>query len=87
MTAPRNWTRWGVRAMVLILVAAIAIGVAVDDTVHLTTRFGAESRNHMHEADAVRATIRGEAIPIVSTSVALALGFSVLSLSNFSIVA
>jgi len=69
------------------MVAAIAIGVAVDDTVHLMTRFGAESRNHLHESDAVRATIRGEAIPIVSTSIALALGFSVLSFSNFSIVA
>lgn len=69
------------------MVAAIAIGVAVDDTIHLMTRFGAESRNHLHEADAVRATIRGEAIPIVSTSIALALGFSVLSFSNFSIVA
>jgi hypothetical protein len=69
------------------MVAAIAIGVAVDDTIHLMTRFGAESRNHLHETDAVRATIRGEAIPIVSTSIALALGFSVLSFSNFSIVA
>ena len=69
------------------MVAAIAIGVAVDDTVHLMTRFGAESRKHLHEADAVRATIRGEAIPIVSTSIALALGFSVLAMSRFSIVA
>jgi len=69
------------------MVAAIAIGVAVDDTIHLMTRFGAESRNHLHEADAVRATIRGEAVPIVSTSIALALGFSVLAFSNFSIVA
>lgn len=69
------------------MVAAIAIGVAVDDTIHLMTRFGAESRNHLHESDAVRATIRGEAIPIISTSIALALGFSVLSFSSFSIVA
>ena len=69
------------------MVAAIAIGVAVDDTIHLMTRFGAESRNHLHEADAVRATIRGETTPIVSTSIALALGFSVLGFSNFSIVA
>lgn len=69
------------------MVAAIAIGVAVDDTVHLMTRFGAESRAHIDEADAVRATIRGEAVPIVSTSIALALGFSVLSYSNFNIVA
>jgi len=69
------------------MVAAIAIGVAVDDTIHLMTRFGAESHKHVHEADAVRATIRGEAVPIVSTSLALALGFSVLGFSSFSIVA
>jgi uncharacterized protein len=69
------------------MVAAIAIGVAVDDTIHLMTRFGAESRKHLHESDAVRATIRGEATPIVSTSIALALGFSVLGFSDFSIVA
>ena len=65
------------------MVAAIAIGVAVDDTVHLMTRFGQESRNHLHERDAVRATIRGEAIPIISTSIALALGFGVLSFSTY----
>ena len=69
------------------MVAAIAIGVAVDDTIHLMTRFGTESKLHLDERDAVRATIRGEAVPIVSTSIALALGFGVLSLSNFSIVA
>ena len=69
------------------MVAAIAIGVAVDDTIHLMTRFATESKLHLDERDAVRATIRGEAVPIVSTSIALALGFGVLSLSNFSIVA
>ena len=69
------------------MVAAIAIGVAVDDTIHLMTRFGTESKLHLDERDAVRATIRGEAVPIVSTSIALALGFGVLALSNFSIVA
>jgi CRP-like cAMP-binding protein len=51
------------------------------------TRFGTESKLHLDERDAVRATIRGEAVPIVSTSIALALGFGVLALSNFSIVA
>lgn len=69
------------------MVAAIAIGVAVDDTIHLMTRFGTESKRHVDEADAVRATVRGEAVPIVSTSIALALGFGALALSNFSIVA
>ena len=69
------------------MVAAIAIGVAVDDTIHLMTRFGTESKRHVDELDAVRATVRGEAVPIVSTSLALALGFGALALSNFSIVA
>ena len=69
------------------MVAAIVIGVAVDDTIHLMTRFGEESRAHEHESDAVRATIRGQAVPIISTSLALAFGFSVLLHSNFSVVA
>lgn len=69
------------------MVAAIAIGIAVDDTIHLMTRFGTESKRHVDERDAVRATVRGEAVPIVSTSIALALGFGALGLSDFSIVA
>lgn len=69
------------------MVAAIVIGVAVDDTIHLMTRFGVESRQHLSESEAVRATIRGQAVPIISTSVALAFGFSVLAFSSFSVVA
>ncbi len=69
------------------MVAAIAIGVAVDDTIHLMTRFGAESKRHVDEHNAVRATVRGEVLPIVSTSIALALGFAVFAGSSFSILA
>ncbi len=69
------------------MVAAIAIGIGVDDTIHLMTRFGTESRQHIDERDAVRATIRGEAVPVISSSVALALGFAVLGLSSFNITA
>lgn len=69
------------------MVAAIAIGLAVDDTIHLMTRFGAESHSRVDERAAVRATIRGEAIPVLTTAVALALGFAVFGFSNFRIVA
>jgi uncharacterized protein len=69
------------------MVAAIAIGLAVDDTIHLMTRFGNESRRLVDEHAAVRATIRGEAVPVLTTTVALALGFAIFSLSNFRIVA
>lgn len=69
------------------MVAAIAIGLAVDDTIHLMTRFGTESRQRVDEHAAVRATIRGEAVPVLTTAVALALGFAVFGLSNFRIIA
>jgi predicted RND superfamily exporter protein len=69
------------------MVAAIVIGIAVDDTIHLMTRFGVESRRHLTESEATRATIRGQALPIISTSLALAFGFSVLGFSSFSVVA
>lgn len=69
------------------MVAAIAIGLAVDDTIHLITRFGTESRLRVDEREAVRATVRGEAVPVITSAVALALGFAVLGLSNFRIVA
>lgn len=69
------------------MVAAIAIGLAVDDTIHLMTRFGIESRRRVDERAAVRATIRGEAVPVLTTALALGLGFAVFGLSNFRIVA
>ena len=69
------------------MVAAIAIGLAVDDTIHLMTRFGTESRLRVDENAAVRATIRGEAVPVITTAIALALGFAVFGLSEFRIVA
>ena len=69
------------------MVAAIALGLAVDDTIHLMTRFGAESRRLVDESAAVRATIRGEAVPVLTTAVALALGFAAFGLSDFRIIA
>ena len=69
------------------MVAAIAIGLAVDDTIHLMTRFGTESRKLVEEQAAVQATIRGEAVPVITTAIALGLGFGVFGLSNFRIVA
>jgi predicted RND superfamily exporter protein/CRP-like cAMP-binding protein len=69
------------------MVAAIAIGLAVDDTIHLMTRFGAESRRLVDEAAAVRATVRGEAVPVITAAAALACGFAIFGLSSFRVVA
>ncbi|MEP4378370.1 MAG: MMPL family transporter [Alphaproteobacteria bacterium] len=68
-------------------VAAIAIGIAIDDTTHLFTRYNDECRNNPDHQLAVRETLWSEAVPVISTSVSLALGFGIMMFSNFAIVA
>jgi predicted RND superfamily exporter protein len=67
-------------------VAVIAIGIAIDDTIHLLTKFNEESRATENIAEAVEETVNYEAIPVISTSISLMLGFAVLIASEFSIV-
>jgi len=68
-------------------VAAIAVGIAIDDTIHLMTHYAEESRRTGDQAEAMRRTVRGQAAPVISTSLSLALGFGVLVFSEFNIVA
>lgn len=66
------------------LIAAMAIGIAIDDTIHYLGTFSGELR---HTGDQTRAMInatRSVGVPMVVTSVALAAGFLVLTLSNFA---
>jgi hypothetical protein len=65
------------------MVAAIAIGIAVDDTVHLMSRYHKEMRRMQDQDAAMDVSIRAEIKPVVCTSVALALGFGVLAFSGF----
>ncbi|MBN2516550.1 MAG: MMPL family transporter [Deltaproteobacteria bacterium] len=65
------------------MVAAIAIGIAVDDTIHLMSRYNTEMRVLQSQDKAVDVCIHAEVRPVISTSVALALGFAVLGFSNF----
>ncbi len=65
------------------MVAAIAIGIAVDDTIHLMSRYNTEMRLLQSQDKAVDVCLHSEAKPVISTSVALALGFAVLGFSNF----
>ncbi|RCK40565.1 hypothetical protein TH25_24505 [Thalassospira profundimaris] len=68
-------------------VAVIAIGIAIDDTIHLLSSYAQESRQTVDRLEAVRRTVSGQAIPAISTSVALTAGFIVLLWSNFTILA
>ena len=65
------------------MAAAIAIGIAVDDTLHFMLRYNQELKNVKSHSFAMRNTIYGEALPVLSTSIALIAGFLVFSFSTF----
>jgi len=65
------------------MIAAIAIGICVDDTMHFMARYNRQLRDVDDEEKAILKTIKKEATPITATSLALMLGFGVLALSSF----
>ncbi|MGC8768019.1 MMPL family transporter [Calditerrivibrio sp.] len=65
------------------MIAAISIGIAVDDTIHLMVRYNSELKRMNDQDLAIQETMHSEVRAVVSTSIALTLGFSVLVLSNF----
>jgi len=69
------------------IVAVIAIGIAIDDTIHLLSRYNAECRADPDQKMATLRAIRAESLPVISTSFSLAVGFGILVFSEFNIVA
>jgi len=65
------------------LIAALALGIAVDDTIHYLTRFQQGLKNTYSEKDAMREALVTTGRPITYTTVTLCLGFIVLCFSNF----
>ena len=65
------------------LVATIAIGIAVDDTVHNMMTYSRQLNEHRDERTAVLNTLFIQFRPIVFVSVALACGFIMLVFSRF----
>jgi len=64
------------------IVAAITVGIAVDDTIHFFTRFK-ENLDKTNSAElAAKETLDEESAPIVITSISLSIGFSILMLSQ-----
>jgi len=69
------------------MVAVIAIGIAIDGTIHLFSRYNDLCRRTSDYEKAVHTTVQEEATPMVATSLALALGFGILLMSNFTVIA
>ncbi len=76
----------GQMGVALVIVAAMSLGIVVDDTIHLVANFvHARRRLQKNAEDAVRYAFAVAGSALVSTSVILVLGFSVLTLSSFQV--
>lgn len=60
-----------------VMIAAIAIGISVDDTIHLMSRFHHEFERHGRYVTALRESLGDVGRALVITSIALVLGFLV----------
>ena len=62
----------------------IAVGLAVDDTIHFIVRYREERLRCRDTAEAIRNTFQGAGHAIVLTSILLVFGFGVLALSSLT---
>jgi uncharacterized protein len=69
------------------MVAAVSIGIAVDNTIHMFSRYNKEVRRLNRADEALSACIHAEIRPVLATTLGLTLGFGVLTLSSFSPIA
>ncbi len=68
---------------ITIMVAAIAFGVAVDDTIHFITHWQLERKRGADTREAVLRTLRVKATPIISTTVILMAVMGIFSMASF----
>ncbi|MCF6310394.1 MAG: MMPL family transporter [Sulfurimonas sp.] len=69
--------------MMTITIAAISIGIAVDDTIHYIHRFTLEHKSHGNAKEAMYNSHASIGTAMFYTSTIIIVGFSVLVLSNF----
>ena len=65
------------------LVASIAIGLAVDDTIHYLHRYNHEFKKDLDKDRALRDTVKSIGKPIIFTTLTIGIGFFVLMFSHF----
>jgi predicted RND superfamily exporter protein len=69
--------------IVTVMISSIALGIAVDDTIHYLARYRAESAASGDRQEAMRRTMLHTGRAILFTSVVMAGGFWVICLSDF----
>ena len=65
------------------LIAAIALGIGVDDTIHYINRYNSEVRENPDQVESMVKSLMAMGKPMAYTSVALFFGFLILTLSDF----
>ncbi|MFO7601170.1 MAG: efflux RND transporter permease subunit [Candidatus Desulfacyla sp.] len=70
-------------SMATSLIAGIAIGLAVDDTIHYLVNYNREFKKDLNKRTSLVKTIRHTGRPIIFTTITISLGFSVLMFSSF----
>ncbi|MDX2166689.1 MAG: MMPL family transporter [Deltaproteobacteria bacterium] len=65
------------------MIAVIAIGIAVDDTIHYFSEFNVQLRATGNQEQAILNVVRTVGSPIVYSALALTAGFAIVCLSNF----
>ena len=69
--------------MMTITIAAITIGIAVDNSIHYIYRFQEEYEKNNSYEDSIRLCHSTVGVAILNTSITVIFGFSILVLSNF----
>ncbi len=64
------------------IVASMVLGIAVDDTIHLFSRYNLAARQKASEMEGVKEALVHVGRPVTLTSIALCLGFLVIGLST-----
>jgi predicted RND superfamily exporter protein len=66
-------------------VSIIALGIAVDDTIHFMARFSQETKNTSDNREAIARTLKHEIHPVFVTTVAMTVGFAILCFGEFEL--
>ena len=66
-----------------ITIAAITIGIAVDNTIHYLYRYKEQLSKKMNHTEAIKHSHNNVGYAVLTTSLTIAIGFSVLTASNF----
>jgi hypothetical protein len=65
------------------LIAAVALGIAVDDTIHFLTAFKRHAKGKHDIPQAIHATIMEKGRALFASSLILSIGFVIMVLSSF----